>query len=63
MSKSNFNSMVRAVIPTEIKDQVVEVLRKKGLTQTDVILDLYKYIAMYKDIPFDKEEIVTLKER
>ncbi|HDR1236520.1 hypothetical protein CBE90_04725 [Pasteurella multocida] len=53
-------AVVRAKIPTEIKEQAVEVLNKSGVTQTEVIQAVFRYIATYKEIPFKWEEIVVL---
>lgn len=59
--EKNKNSVVRAVIPTELKNEAIEILSELGITQSDVIQDLYKYIVQNRTIPFSKEEIVTLK--
>lgn len=59
--EKNKNSVVRAVIPTELKNEAIEILSELGVTQSDVILDLYKFIVQNRTIPFSKEEIVTLK--
>lgn len=61
--KNGDKVLVRAFVQKEIKEQAVDVLSSMGLTQSDVINDLFKYIATYKDVPFDKEEIVIFKER
>ncbi|MDH2998052.1 hypothetical protein A1D22_09195 [Pasteurellaceae bacterium LFhippo2] len=61
MASNNSISIVRARVPTDLKEEVVEILSELDLTQSDVILDLYKYIATYKTIPFEREEIIILK--
>lgn len=63
MNTNKKNSVVRAVVPKELKDEALEILDEMGISQSAVIQDLFKYIVMYRTIPFQREEIITLKQR
>lgn len=55
-------SVVRARLPTDTLDQAMEVIEAMNLTKSMVIQDLFQYIATYREIPFSKEEVLTLKK-
>lgn len=60
--KSNgTKAVVRAMIPKEVKDEAVAFLDEVGVSQSEVIYMIFKYIAEYREIPLAREEILTKK--
>lgn len=59
LKKQKSLATVRAVIPADIKDKAVLILDDLGLTQSDVILQLFTYIADYAESPFEVKNKVV----
>lgn len=59
MSKKKNKSVVRAEIPSDLKDEAVAYLQSIGVSQSEVIYLLFRYIAENKEIPF--EQVLSIK--
>lgn len=59
--KTDDKVQIRAFLDPKIKAKAYEVLKLNGLTYSDVINDLFIYIATTKEIPFKVERKVVIK--
>lgn len=61
LNKSSECEIVRGRVPKKMKREAVQVLDEYGLTQSEVINYLFEYIATYREIPFSKTAIISVK--